>query len=244
MKLFRIPSIAAAMLLSSMALSPAQLVGWNTAGNDSTTPPLANDYAILYESHINVGDWTLSSNTPPMVLGLTDLYGTRGYTNVTSLDTTKLYTSFTLSADPGYELSLTGITFSSSISGSASGAPKKGAWGYRIDNGSGFNEWTTFTFDLPQSLILSTGSLLAWNFDTPITTPGIVEFGFWAWGGTTNRSVAVISIVDSGLTDGFSVNGSVNAVPEPSTAGLLISVAAIAIIFFRKKQRRLTPSLN
>ena len=233
--------LLALTLLCSVAIGISQLqadviVGWNMNGNDSADLPTAADYLTTVDPNVTVGDWTLSSVSPPQVRVIQDFYATGGYANQLSLDTSKLYTSFTVTPDAGYSLDLTSLTFSSSILSGDNG-PTTGAWGFRTIEDGVPGSWTTFSFPLGE-LIFDSADLMTWNFETPISTEDSVEFGFWAWGGTVDFPVIVSSgIIDGGLSDGLTVNGTVNAVPEPS-AYVLISFGMAVILVYRRYMRR------
>lgn len=142
------------------------------------------------------------------------------------------YVGFGLSIPEGKQFELTSLNFNFALSGPGFPAVQRLdgiAWGYRIDNGSGYGSWNLSSVYSSSS---SSAVVAEWIFDQPIVTTGSVEFALFGMGATTgtanNRSVLF-----SG-SPSVAVNGNINAVPEPSAA-LLVSLCGLAGFFRRKR---------
>jgi hypothetical protein len=147
-----------------------------------------------------------------------------------TFDQNNKYITFTLQADPGFQVNLASLDYVVSASNTA---PNNGRWGFSTDGG------TTFTLQTPFT-ITGTNALATWDFTdvNGITNP--IEFRFWAWGATSVTGGASSSAgtvrIGNIAGDDLVVNGEV--VPEPSTIGL----AALGLLalggFARRRMRR------
>lgn len=254
------PSPLKALLLAGTVIvtggvsssSAQSLIEWNVAGytsSNSTPPPTVAEYAIVGsnviagELNLNAGaSVTNGADSPDNFF--VDNFSTSPTLNIIQLNSTP-YVSFTLAPEAGFEISISNITFSSQRVlpdefGIPSG-PKNAVWGYRINEGNGYTAWTLsneFTLTDTFSVTYTASTMPVWNLGT-LTTTGTVEFGFWAYGGSVfseDFSDAVfIGNIDGGFSPGLLVNGSVNAVPEPSITALLVGAGAIGFIFMRRR---------
>lgn len=143
----------------------------------------------------------------------------------TSMDLNN-YVGFQISAEPGHELQLTDIVFrTSTVTGPPARVASSFTWGYRIDEGGGFGSWVmgnTYTSADPgffDRLMENT-----WDF-ADFTTTGTVEFAFFGTAPSVNAQLE-----HSGVT----VNGSVAAVPEPSSSLL---IAAVGFLCLARRRR-------
>lgn len=142
------------------------------------------------------------------------------------------YISFTLEASSGYEATFTSLQYA--INGSNT-APNTGRWGYSIDGGAFvLQDPFTITFALP-------GSLATWDF-ADFTTDKDVEFRFWAYGSTsiTNGTSATTGSVRVGniTGDDLVLNGSVAAIPEPSSLAFIgLAGMGLAGYVLRRRHR-------
>lgn len=151
-------------------------------------------------------------------------FGFRGWS--TTFDETK-YAGFTVSAEPGYEMTLTDLKSSPTVS---TGSVTSFKLGYRIDNGSGFGAWTysqTWSQGDPGfSYVSGAANEKIWDF-ADITTTGTVEFGLFA------TSTDTVSHVIATQPRDIFLNGNIVAVPEPSA--LLLSALACSGLLRRRR---------
>jgi len=128
------------------------------------------------------------------------------------------YVSFTVQAQPGYQLSLTDITFNTYLPGSK---PDQASVSVFV-GGSSVATLPTFT---------PSASLVTFNFADIGPTSQQVQFRFYGWNAQNKNSVLAF--------DNVSVNGSV--VPEPvnvalGTFGALLGFAGIGRRLYRDRK--------
>ena len=142
------------------------------------------------------------------------------------------YVGFTLTAQPGFRLTVTDLTASTVVS---AGSVTAFRWGYRVDEGSGFGEWTfgdTYSLGEPGFAFGGMGlDEKVWDF-ADFSTTGTVEFGLF---GQSTAGGIDASIVIS-QPGNLSVNGAVDAVPEPSTYALIAIAGAMALVAARRRK--------
>ncbi len=149
---------------------------------------------------------------------------------VIDVNSTKNVT-FDVSVDQGYQMTLTSFHFMANRTG-GSGPTRltQGAYGYRVDNGDGFGTWTLYNFALGAA-----GSSYDWTFDAPVAVTGTIQFGFWAAGATQAGGIA--SPTGNGRTgDDMYAQGTISAIPEPSTYAL-IGLGGMALWAFKRRQK-------
>ena len=138
----------------------------------------------------------------------------------TTVHDTMNYLGFTITPEPGFQLSLTDLD---SVPANPRARGLGHSWGVRVNNGSGFGAWT---FQATQT---ENGYLN--EFLVPITTTGTVELGFFAWALTPEENYT--PFLDTGGNYNLELNGTVSAVPEPSAA-LLAGLGALALLRRRR----------
>lgn len=140
------------------------------------------------------------------------------------------YFSFTVSADTGFELDLTSLTFKGALNNAQSAytwALTSSVDGHAVDNiidtgviSSGSNQAGTY-----ESFIVDlTGS----QFQN-IAAETDVEFRFYLYnytGTVTNRSTYLDNVV---------LNGTVSAIPEPSTYAMIAGMLAFVSVMVRRR---------
>jgi hypothetical protein len=151
-----------------------------------------------------------------------------------TIDTAK-YVSFKVSLDPGYQLTLSNLTFRAADSGSGGMTFQMG---YRLDvnNDGDFADgaaesWNFGTLYSPGTTGQGRGTLFqnkVWDFGGSVATSGSVEFGLFGSGVSPVEDYVAATI--------FTVNGTVSAVPEPSTSGLVLSAGLAAIVLARRRK--------
>lgn len=135
--------------------------------------------------------------------------------------------TFEVSVDDGYQMSLTSFFYMTSrIGGAGPTRLTLGAWGYRVDNGNGYGEWTLSEFALGPN-----GSSATWTFAEPVLVTDTIQFGFFAAGAT--QAGGLVNVTGGRTGDDMIVSGTISAVPEPSSL-LLGAVGSLA--FFRRRR--------
>lgn len=175
--------------------------------------------AADFADHVTASDLTPSLEEIDRIGGGTNYDGWTG-----SVDINR-YVGFRVSADPGYELTLTDFTFRTGAT--VSPPVTSYVWGMRVDNGSGFGAWTfgqTYTNADADFTLVGAGNVKTWDF-ADFTTTGTVEFGLFA---TASDASYVVEALRTNI-----LNGSVTQVPEPSAAFLGL---AGALAFFRRRR--------
>jgi len=143
------------------------------------------------------------------------------------------YVSFTLEANPGYQLSLSSID-AYNVRRSGTG-PTTGRWQYQVGSGPFVDltsdiTWGTVTTSAgnPQAAIdLSTIAALQ-NVTAPIT------FRLVIWGATGSLGTWYLNDPNGTPGDDFTISGSVTLIPEPGTFALL-AFALVAIVLVRRR---------
>ncbi len=132
------------------------------------------------------------------------------------------YVGFTVTPLAGKQMTLTNLTYIQ---------PYQGAdfysWGYRVGDGA----WNIFT---GQIALTGSSALKNFVFTQPVVTTEAVEFGFFA--ATASPSTDVYVTIDSSNRNDIQLNGTVAAVPEPSTYALLLGAGAVALILARRRK--------
>lgn len=203
------------LLLGSLAGAKAVTVlSWNPLDQTivgSTINPLAANSTV--DPNLATGGGLNTLTGVGILSGsITNGFGGNSWNTTDTFEPTSDYISFSVQAGSGFELTLSSISFA--VNGSNSG-PATGRWGYSIGGGS-FVLQDTFT-------ITGTATSLSWDFTDFVTTQS-VEFRFWAYGatsinGTTSLAAGTVRLADTG--NRLSLDGSLAAVPEPSTCVLL-----------------------
>jgi hypothetical protein len=159
--------------------------------------------------------------------------------NSTSWNTTNVfnesddYISFSMQAQPGFEATYSSISY---VLGASSTAPNTALWGYKIGGGS-FVFQSSFT--LQNSIYIGRAS---WDF-LDFATTEVVEFRFWVYGAistglgsSTSAGTVRVRDLSTPTVNDLSVDGSLQAVPEPGTWGLLGIVAAFFLHRFSRNR--------
>lgn len=142
------------------------------------------------------------------------------------------YVGFTLTAQPGFMLTLTDMTVSTTVS---AGTVTDFRWGYRVNEGSGFGAWTfgaTYSVgDAGFAYVGPAENEKFWDF-ADFSTTGTVEFGLFAQAPVAGVDASILISQPANL----SVNGSASAVPEPSTYALIAIAGTLALVIARRRK--------
>jgi len=219
--------ILSLVILPMLQAQGALIVSYSTASNGGLTYMTPADY------HDDVQEPSRFQAAAGSGVAIYDLIAGNGF-NIsgygTSIDLAK-YVGFKVSAVPGTELTLTDFVFNSAAWNSS--ATSQFQWGYRIDlnNDGNFTapgeEWVLDRlYTIADGANLGNGRLgrpKTWDF-ADIKTTGTVEFGFFA---SSSDSTEFFRGKD------FTLNGSIAAVPEPSTVALG-ALAGLALLRRRR----------
>jgi len=212
----------------SLAGAHAQVLSWDmqgVAGNSTT---------VTAQSIAGNLETSSELNTLARVGVIANTLGNSFNSNTWNLSNTfnenEKYITFSLTPVSGFQITATSLSYA--INGTTR-TPNTSRWGYKIGSGS-FVTQPTFT------LGTTTPTLSSWNFDD-FTTTETIEFRFWTYGDVdvsatapTNAGAArITSITGNDLV----LNGSVTAVPEPSTIAFL-GFASVGLCFFLWRRRR------
>ena len=209
----------------SLAGVNAQIVGFDFAG--TTSAPWAP----------NTVDGNLTMTSGLTRVGLTEgatssAFGSGGWNITNTLNESDDYISFSFTPTAGYQVSITELSWTRL---NASGtAPGTGRWGYSIGGGA---------FTLQDTFAVPFASTAGnWATIGIVNATESVEFRFWAYGATsvnagTPGSAGSVRYNNSVAGDDLVVNGSVTAVPEPSTVAFL-GFSALGLCFYLWRRRR------
>lgn len=163
----------------------------------------------------------------------TDWIYARGSDTGGSVDVNK-YFGFTITPDPGVTYSLTSLTFGAAFyesSGASNGAyttnyvVRSSVSGYSTDIASFAENGQTTTTPTFHSKTIDLSGLSYQSLGTPIT------FRIYIWDGITGATR--LSAIDN-----LTLNGTVAAVPEPSTSAL-IGLSLFSLVSLRRGMRTL-----
>jgi hypothetical protein len=213
----------------SLAGINGQILSWNmlgVAGNSTTVT--AQSIASNLETTSGLNRLSRAGlNAAP----LSNAFNSNNWNVTSTFDESNKYISFSLTPISGFQITATNLSYA--INGTTT-APNTGRWGYKVGSAS-------FVLQDPFSLANPAPSLTTWSF-TEFTTTETVEFRFWAFSGTniagtgtpaSGGAVRVPNITGDDLV----LNGSVTAVPEPSTIAFL-GFASLGLCFFLWRRRR------
>ncbi len=130
--------------------------------------------------------------------------------------------TYDISVADGYEMTLTSFEFGCNAIGTGATRLTLGAWGYRVDGG----DWVLNQFSLP-----SVNTFQTWTFSETVVVRDIIEFGFFAAGAT--QPGGIVQATGQRTGDDLIVNGTITAVPEPSS----LLLGALASLAFLRRRR-------
>jgi hypothetical protein len=205
----------------------AQIAAWEIAGTSAATSNPKPASAL--DSFIDGASLTLGSGITAS--SATDTFGGSGFnsTSLASAITGNQYLSFTLTPSSGYAVSLTSLSLLSGVSTATTSFH-----GEVLSSATGFNSaaslhsysFSSTTAPL-QSITLSGVSALQ-------NVTGPVEFRIYGWRDTGGTSTFRLrSLTGNDLV----LNGTVSAVPEPSTYAAIIGALTLAGVILQRRRR-------
>lgn len=220
-----------AVLILAAAQASAQVLAWDVQG--SGTPFSTLGATTIAANLDTTAGLNLLTRTTVTGSSAGNSFASLNWNITSTFDETVNYIGFMLTPASGFELNLTSLDYA--INGSNT-APNNGRWGYKIGAGS-FVFDTDFTMLQPAQTAFHVSS--PWDF-TDFTTASTVEFRFWVYGTTpigtgaasaTSGSARIANITGNDLV----LNGSVTAVPEPSTISL-IGLGVLGVLAFARRR--------
>jgi PEP-CTERM motif-containing protein len=218
-------SMVMAVLVLAASRSSAQIAAWDVQGTGS--PAVVTLAATTFDPNLSAAP----------VLGRVDVGGTAAANsfnssnwNITAtLATNDNYLTFTVNAAAGYTLNMTSLSYAMNGSNTA---PGNDQWGFSSDGGATWTMEPTFNVHNPQ-----VSSLSNWDFaDVSVTS---VEFRFWAYGTNSiaggTSSIGGTTRINNIAGNDLILNGTVTAVPEPSTLSM-IGLGLFGMLAFARRR--------
>jgi hypothetical protein len=158
-------------------------------------------------------------------------FGSNGWNITNTFNESDDYLTFSFSVNPGFQVSITELSWTA-LNGSSTG-PGTTRWGYRIGSGE-FTLQNTFT-------PTATNTAGSWSGINITDATETIEFRFWAYGttsigGGTSGTGGTVRYNNTAGED-LVLNGTVTAVPEPSTIAFL-GFASLGLCFMLWRRRR------
>lgn len=218
-------SMVAAVLVLAVSKSSAQIAAWDVSGSGS--PAVATLTATTSDPNLSAAP----------VLGRVDVgmtaaansFNSSNWDITATLATNDNYITFSVSAAAGYQLNMTSLSYAMNGSNTAPGTDQ---WGFSTDGGVTWTMEDPFNMHQP-----AVSSLSNWDFADVSATS--VEFRFWAYG--TNSIIGATSSI-GGTTrinniagNDLILNGTVTAVPEPSTL-TMIGLGMVGMLAFARRR--------
>lgn len=218
---------ALAFLVLAMCLeAQAQIVAWEISGSTSST--VNPEPADLLGAYLDSASLTLGSGLTSSATANT--FGGSGFnsTSLASAIAANQYLSFTLTPSAGHAVSISSLSFLTGVSAAVSnfhGELLSSATGFASGNALHSYSFSSTTAPL-QSITLSGHSALQ-------NATSAIEFRIYGWRDTTGTSTFRIRSLSG---NDLVINGSVSAVPEPSTYAVLFGALTLAAVVVRRRR--------
>ena len=218
-------SLAVAVSLAVVASSSAQIAAWDVQGSGSpavatlaatnSDPNLASVPSL---GRVGIGG-TAAANS----------FNSTNWNITATLATNNDYITFSVAAAAGYTLNMTSLDYAMNGSNTAPGTDQ---WGFSTDGGSTWTMEPVFNMKFAQQTATT-------NWDFADVSATSVEFRFWAYGtASINGGTAAVTgttRINNVAGDDLVLNGTVTAVPEPSTLSL-IAVGLFGMMVFARRR--------
>jgi len=226
MKAFSRHLLASFLALAACLEAQAQIAAWEIAGtNASTSNPKP---ATTLAGFIDSASLTLGSAITASAAA--DTFGGSGFnsTSLSSAITGNQFLSFTITPSSGHAVSLSSLTLLSGVSSATTsfhGEVLSSATGFAT--GASLHSYSFSTTSAPlQSITLSGVSALQ-------NVTGPVEFRIYGWRDNAGSSTFRLrSLTGSDLV----LNGTVSAVPEPSTYAAILGALTLAGVVMQRRR--------
>ena len=227
MKAFSRCLAVSCLILVACLEAQAQVAAWEIAGTNASTSnpkPAGTLGSFMDSASLTLGAGITAS-------AAADTFGGSGFnaTSLASAITGNQYLSFTLIPTTGYAVSFTSLSLLSGVSTATTsfhGEVLSSATGF--NSGASLHSYSFSSTSAPlQSITLSGVSALQ-------NVTGPVEFRIYGWrdtGGTSTFRLRSLTGTDLVL------NGTVSAVPEPSTYAAILGALTLAGVVMHRRRR-------
>lgn len=218
-------SMVMAVLVLAASKSSAQIAAWDVSGHGSpvdvtlaasTSDPNLSSVPAL--GRVDVGASAAANS-----------FSASNWNVTATLATNDNYFTFTVNAAAGFQLNMTSLSYAMNGSNTAPGTDQ---WGFSTDGGTTWTMENAFNVHNPQ-----VSSLSNWDF-ADVSAPS-VEFRFWAYGTSSiNAGVSAsggTTRINNIAGNDLILNGTVTAVPEPSTLSM-IGLGLFGMLAFARRR--------
>jgi len=217
---FRLLPLAAALLFVAQSMASASIV-WTYDFPGTPGSPLGSGQTNPQTPNVTFGDWTRVNLS---AVATSDVFDSNFWNITADFDSTQ-YASFTITADAGYHLNLSLLTFDQSRT---SGGPTKGVIQIFL-NGSA-TVYDSFSYNPTASIQNKTFSFIPTTDADNVT---LIEFRWYGWNGGTPESSLIF--------DNVAISG-IGVVPETGTIVPVALLLGCVVAESVRQRRRQVPT--